>query len=87
METEPWHLSKSVPLSIIFAVVVQTGTLIWFIAGLDAAVTQNARDLTRHENRLEMLEASVQAQALSITRMDTNIQYIRDILERSERHQ
>ena len=87
METEPWHLSKSVPLSIIFAVVVQTGTLIWFIAGLDASVSQNARDLTRHEGRLEMLEASVQAQALSIARMDTNIQYIRDILERSERHQ
>ena len=87
MESEPWHLSKSVPLSIIFAVVVQTGTLIWFIAGLDASVSQNARDLTRHENRLEMLEASVQAQALSIARMDTNIQYIRDILERSERHQ
>jgi len=87
MESEPWHLSKSVPLSIIFAVVVQTGTLIWFIAGLDASVSQNARDLTRHEGRLEMLEASVQAQALSIARMDTNIQYIRDILERSERHQ
>jgi len=87
METEPWHLSKSVPLSIIFAVIVQTGTLIWFIAGLDASVSQNARDLTRHEGRLEMLEASVQAQALSIARMDTNIQYIRDILERSERHQ
>ena len=87
MESEPWHLSKSVPLSIIFAVVVQTGTLIWFIAGLDASVSQNARDLTRHENRLEMLEASVQGQALSIARMDTNIQYIRDILERSERHQ
>ena len=87
METEPWHLSKSVPLSIIFAVVVQTGTLIWFIAGLDASVSQNARDLTRHEGRLEMLEASVQSQALSIARMDTNIQYIRDILERSERHQ
>jgi cell division protein FtsB len=87
MESEPWHLSKSVPLSIIFAVIVQTGTLIWFIAGLDASVSQNARDLTRHEGRLEMLEASVQAQALSIARMDTNIQYIRDILERSERHQ
>jgi hypothetical protein len=38
MANEPWHLSKSVPLSIIFAVIAQTVTLVWFIAGLNASI-------------------------------------------------
>lgn len=81
MSNEPWHLSKSVPLSIIFAVVAQTITLVWFIAGLDAAIGQNTRDIVRHETRLETLEAIVQGQSISMARMDENIQAIRDIVE------
>lgn len=81
MTNEQWHLSKSVPLSIIVAVILQTVTLVWFIAGLDASVAQNTRDLVRQETRISTLEASVQSQALSIARMDENIQAIRDIVE------
>ena len=87
MPNEPWHLSKSVPLSIIFAVVVQTITLVWFIAGLNANILQNSRDIVRHETRIETLEASVQSQAVSIARMDENIQAIRDIVEQLSRTQ
>jgi cell division protein FtsB len=85
MRDEPWHLSKSVPLSIIFAVVVQTVTLVWFIAGLNASIDNNARDIVRHETRLESLETSVQNQAISVARMDENIQAIRSMLEQMAR--
>lgn len=85
MSDEPWHLSKSVPLSIILAVIAQTVTLVWFIAGLDASVTQNSRDLARHEARLEVLETIVQGQAISIARMDANIQAIREIVEQNRK--
>lgn len=85
MRDEPWHLSKSVPLSIIFAVVVQTVTLVWFIAGLNASIDNNARDIVRHETRLESLETSVQNQAISVARMDENIQAIRQMLEQMAR--
>jgi cell division protein FtsB len=85
MRDEPWHLSKSVPLSIIFAVVVQTVTLVWFIAGLNASIENNARDIVRHETRLESLETSVQNQAISVARMDENIQAIRQMLEQMAR--
>jgi cell division protein FtsB len=85
MNSEPWHLSKSVPLSIIFAVVVQTVTLVWFIAGLNASIENNARDIVRHETRLESLETSVQNQAISVARMDENIQAIRQMLEQMAR--
>lgn len=85
MANEPWHLSKSVPLSIIFAVIAQTVTLVWFIAGLNASIENNARDIVRHETRLESLETSVQNQAISVARMDENIQAIRQMLEQMAR--
>lgn len=85
MANEPWHLSKSVPLSIIFAVIAQTVTLVWFIAGLNASIDNNARDIVRHETRLESLETSVQNQAISVARMDENIQAIRQMLEQMAR--
>ena len=85
MANEPWHLSKSVPLSIIFAVVVQTVTLVWFIAGLNASIESNSRDLVRHETRIEALETSVQNQAIAVARMDENIQAIRSMLEQMAR--
>lgn len=85
MSSESWHLSKSVPLSIIFAVIVQTVTLVWFIAGLNASIDNNARDLVRHETRIEALESVVQSQAVSMARMDENIQAIRSMLEQMAR--
>ena len=85
MANEPWHLSKSVPLSIIFAVIAQTVTLVWFIAGLNASIDSNAKDIVRHETRLEALETSVQNQAISVARMDENIQAIRQMLEQMAR--
>ena len=85
MSNEPWHLSKSVPLSIIFAVIAQTVTLVWFIAGLNANITQNSRDIVRHETRIEALETSVQNQAIAVARMDENIQAIRQMLEQMAR--
>ena len=85
MANEPWHLSKSVPLSIIFAVIAQTVTLVWFIAGLNASIDSNSRDIVRHETRIEALETSVQNQAIAVARMDENIQAIRQMLEQMAR--
>ena len=85
MTNEQWHLSKSVPISIIGAVIVQTVTIVWFIANLNANVQTNTRDLVRHETRIETLEASVQSQAVSMARMDENIQAIRDMVEQLTR--
>ena len=85
MTNEQWHLSKSVPISIVGAVVVQTVTIVWFIANLNANVQINTRDLVRHETRIETLEASVQSQAISMARMDENIQAIRGMVEQLTR--
>lgn len=81
MANEQWHLSKSVPISFLFGLLIQTATIIWFIANLNGNVESNTRDIDRHEVRIQSLEAIVQDQAVAIARMDENIQAIRDMLQ------
>ena len=87
MNNEQWHLSKSVPLSFIFAILLQTMTLVWFIANLNGNVEDNAREIVRHETRIQSLETAVQSQAVAVARMDENIQAIRSMIENLVRNQ
>ena len=85
MANEHWHLSKSVPITFIFAIILQTVTLVWFIANLNSTVENNSREIVRNETRIESLETVVQSQAVAIARMDENIQAIRNIVENMAR--
>jgi TolA-binding protein len=87
MTNEQWHLSKSVPLTFIFAILLQTVTLVWFIANLNSSVESNAREILRHETRIQSLESVVQTQAVAVARMDENIQAIRSMIENLVRTQ
>ena len=80
--TESWHLSKSVPVSLIIAIVLQTISLVWYVSSLDSSVKNNARDLVRQETRINTLEKTVQMQAVSLGRIDENIKAIRNLVER-----
>ena len=82
MADTQWHLSKSVPMSFILAIIGQTIALVWFVASLDSEIESNTRELVRHETRLIALEASVQAQAISMARIDANINAIKTMMER-----
>ena len=82
MSQDPqWHLSKSVPITFIFAIIMQTIALIWFVATLRNDVDANQKELLRIETRTSSLEASVQSQAITLGRMDENLKYIRMILD------
>lgn len=82
MGTEPWHLSRSVPITFIFAIFMQTIALIWFVATLRNDVDNNKTDIIRIETRTTQLESVVQSQAVTMGRMDENIKAIRDAVER-----
>jgi TolA-binding protein len=87
MSSEQWHLSKSVPIGFIFAIFLQTATLIWFIANLNSNVDSNTKEIVRHETRIQSLETVVQSQAVAVARMDENIQAIRGMIENLVRSQ
>ena len=82
MQNESWHLSKSVPITFIIAVVAQTVALVWYVSTLDAAVESNSRDIIRNETRVSSLEKTVQQQAVTLARIDANLEAIRNIVEK-----
>lgn len=82
MSQDPqWHLSKSVPITFIFAIALQTVALIWFVATLRNDVDTNQKEIVRLEIRTNGLEQSVQSQAITLGRIDENIKTIRLILD------
>lgn len=81
MSEQEWHLSRSVPISLIFAIACQTVALIWFVATLRNDVDTNKTEIIKLETRTENLEEIVQSQAVTLARMDENLKSIRVILE------
>jgi hypothetical protein len=82
MPNDPWHLSRSVPISLIFAIFCQTVALIWFVATLRNDVDSNRTEIIRLDVRATNLETVVQSQAVTLARIDENIKGIRQYLER-----
>ena len=81
MAQESWHLSKSVPATFVLAILIQTVGLVWYMSSLDANVTTNAREIARHEIRINEIEKTAQIQAVMLGRIDENIKAIRDVVE------
>ena len=85
MKTQEWHLSKSIPLTFVLAILGQTVALVWFVSSLNSSIESNTRDLMRHEARINALEKVVQQQAVTMGRIDENIKSIRMMMEASRR--
>ena len=81
MATDNWHLSKSVPISFILAIIGQTGALVWFVASMSNGIDNNAKEIVRHDTRIKSLEAVEQDQAVTMARIDENIKAIRNMME------
>jgi hypothetical protein len=84
MPNDPWHLSRSVPITLIFAILCQTIALIWFVATLSNDVETSKTDIIRLDARTSSLEITVQNQAITLARIDENIKGIREYLERDK---
>lgn len=78
---ESWHLSKSIPLTLIFSIACQTIALIWFVASLSNDIDSASKELIRQDTRITALEDVVQNQAVTMARMDENIKAIRSAVE------
>ena len=80
-----WHLSKTVPITLVIAIICQTVALVWYVSSLDNSVKNNAREILRHEVRIDTLDKIVQTQALTLARIDENIKSIRIMMEDNRR--
>jgi hypothetical protein len=78
---QEWHLSKSVPLTFFVGIFFQTIALVWYVSSLDHSIQNNEKELVRQDTRLSTVEQTVQAQALTLARIDENIKSIRIMME------
>jgi len=82
MNDQEWHLSKSVPLTFVVAIFLQTVSLVWYVSSMDNNIKNNEKELLRQDVRLGSLEDVVQSQALTLARIDENIKSIRIMMEK-----
>jgi|DEB0MinimDraft_6_1074348.scaffolds.fasta_scaffold405234_2 hypothetical protein len=79
---EDWHLSKSVPVTIIAVMVVQFAGAIWFFSTLDSNVASNNRRIASLESEVSDIRATAQTQAVQLGRIESSLEAMRETLGR-----
>jgi len=77
-----WHLSKSIPVSIILGLILQFAGAVWMFSQMDAAIQNNAERITRVETRTDVIESRAQEQAVQLGRIETQIMALVDRIDR-----
>jgi type VI protein secretion system component VasK len=80
-----WHLSKSVPATLVLGLIAQAAAIVWTVSMMMSNIEGNATDIGNITNRMQRVENMVQAQAVSMARIDTNIEHIRTAVEKMAR--
>ena len=81
-DQEGWHLSKSVPATLLLGLITQAAALVWTVSMMMGDIQKNTEKLIDFSERVSRAEDMVQSQAVSIARIDENIQHIRSHVEK-----
>jgi len=79
---EGWHISKSVPATLLLGLMTQAAAIVWTVSMMMADIQQNTEKLIGFSERVSKVENMVQSQAISMARIDENIQHIRGAVEK-----
>jgi len=82
MDNDNWHLSKSVPITLIFGLLVQGAAIVWTVSMMMSDIEDNRDDIMSLQQRMARIETSVHEQAVSLARIDENIKAIRSSVEK-----
>lgn len=81
-EEDNWHLSRSVPITLIFGLIAQAAAIVWTVSMMMSDIERNAEEIMRMQSRLSVVEDATQRQAVSMARIDENIKAIRQTVEK-----
>tara|TARA_A100001015_G_C15012278_1_gene723726 strand:+ start:1626 stop:1895 length:270 start_codon:yes stop_codon:yes gene_type:complete len=81
-EEDNWHLSRSVPITLIFGLIAQAGAIVWTVSMMIADIERNGEEIMRLQSRMSIVEDATQRQAVSMARIDENIKAIRQTVEK-----
>ena len=79
---EGWHISRSVPATLLLGLITQAAAIVWTVSMMMADIQQNTEKLIAFSERVSKVENMVQSQAVSMARIDENIKAIRESVER-----
>jgi hypothetical protein len=79
---EGWHISKSVPATLLLGLITQAAAIVWTVSMMMADIQQNTEKLIGFSERVSKVENMVQSQAVSMARIDENIKAIRGAVEK-----
>ena len=74
---EGWHLSRSVPATLLLGLITQAAAIVWTVSMMMSDIDRNSQEITEFNSRMQKVEASVQTLAISMARIDANIEHIR----------
>ena len=80
-DQDGWHISKSVPATLMLGLVTQAAAIVWTVSMMMSDIERNSQDIAEFNNRMQKVESSVQTLAISMARIDANIQHIRGAVE------
>jgi hypothetical protein len=80
-DQDGWHLSKSVPATLLLGLMTQAAAIVWTVSMMMADIQQNTEKLIAFSDRVNKVEVMVQSQAVSMARIDENIKAIRKSVE------
>ena len=81
-EGEGWHISRSVPATLLLGLITQAGAIVWTVSMMMADIDKNQQDIVEFNQRVSKVEQLVQTQAVSMARIDVNIEHIRTAVEK-----
>jgi len=81
-DEDNWHLSRSVPITLVFGLIAQAGAIVWTVSMMMADIERNAEEIMRLQSRIAIVEDATQRQAVSMARIDENIKAIRQSVEK-----
>ena len=77
-----WHLSKSVPISIIIGFIMQFAGFVWYTSQIDSQVRSNTDRINRVEVQVEDIRQTAQSQEVQLGLIEENLDYIKAMMER-----
>ena len=79
---DTWHVSKSVPATLLLGLGTQAAAIVWTVSTMQADIQRNTQDLITVTSRMADVEDMVQSQAIAMGRIDENIMHIRGAVEK-----
>ena len=80
--SDGWHIAKSVPATLLIGLITQAGAIVWTVSMMMSDIQENQTDIVEFGQRISKVEQMVQSQAVSMARIDVNIEHIRTSVEK-----